>query len=304
MNDLFAIVGISKQAHAQALQAKKKSNNKKETILAQIRAIRLDHPRMGLRKLYARIKPDGIGRDAFIALASDAGLAVRRVRNPMKTTRASRYQRFPNLIAGTTLNDLNQVWVSDITYYRLNQRHFYITLIMDLYSRRILGACVAPGLHADWLIALLQTTIESRLGKPHASAPSEQTTARQLIHHSDRGSQYRSDGYLRTLAEANIAVSSAMNVLDNAHNERLNGIIKQEYLDCWAITTQEELEQAVAKIVERYNTERPHFSLALRTPMDFEAYLQETPIDEHPRMTITPEYALRAGSMERLPHKT
>lgn len=89
MNDLFAIVGISKQAHAQALKAKKKGNSKKESILAQSRAMRRDHPRMGLRKLYARIKPDAIGRDAFIALATDAGLALRRVRNPIKTTRTS-----------------------------------------------------------------------------------------------------------------------------------------------------------------------------------------------------------------------
>lgn len=256
-----------------------------------MRRLRQEQPRLGLRKLYTIIQPEQVGRDRFMALATGAGLALRPVRSRRRTTRPVTDRRFPNLIAGRTLNDVNQVWVSDITYYRVADDFYYITLLMDLYCRSILGACVAPTLHAHWSVELLRSALTAR-GIPIAETiPSElpDTNAinqNRLIHHSDRGSQYLSDAYLHVLRQANVAVSTCTNVYDNAHCERLNGIIKQEYLDCWPISTPAELNAALAKAVRLYNQKRPHTNLGLRTPCAFQEYLADTPLEQHPRMAI------------------
>jgi putative transposase len=282
MTQLYAIAGLSKQAAQQARIRHTQRTVDTEELLRHIRRLRQDHPRLGLRKLYHLLHPKPVGRDRFIALASEAGLALPTVRSRRKTTQAVRKRRFANLVAGQTLDDINQVWVSDITYYSLGSDFYYITLLMDLYSRMILGACAAPSLHAHWSVALLQEALTMRA----ITAPAAGAAPTRLIHHSDRGTQYLSDAYLQLLDEAGVLVSTCSSVYDNAHSERLNGILKQEYLDCWVINTPADLHTALQKAVRLYNDQRPHHALALRTPSAFELYLAATPRSEHPPMTI------------------
>lgn len=286
MNARYAVAGISKQAVQQARTRRAGATASHDALLAQARLLRQQHPRLGLRKLYHLLHPEQIGRDRFIALATAAGLALPRVRSGQKTTQTSRFRQFPNLIAGAILTDINQVWVSDITYYRLGRGFYYITLLMDLYSRLILGACAAPSLHAHWSVAVLKQALAVR-GVPAPASGGEE--ADRLIHHSDRGSQYLSAAYLELLAAAGVAVSTCSSVYDNAHCERLNGILKQEYLDCWRIDAPAQLHRALKTAVRLYNTQRPHQQLALRTPVDFEQYLAATPLAEHPPMRIATE---------------
>jgi transposase InsO family protein len=284
MNVLYAYAGISKQAHQQWRIDQLQRDCDDEQVIAQIRQQRLLHPRMGLRKLHGLLALESgidVGRDRFIAVAMAAGLGVDRAVNRRRTTYGVN-SRYRNLLVGTTLTDVNQVWVSDITYYWVGRGFSYLTLLMDLYSRKIVGACAAQSLHAHWSVATLKQALIAR--QIHSET--------RLIHHSDRGSQYLSKDYLEVLAQRQVAVSTCEIVYENAHAERVNGIIKQEYLDAWRIDSHRALLESLPIAIERYNTGRPHGRLANRTPEAFEEYLTRLPIAEHPPMPIWPQQPL------------
>lgn len=284
MNQLYCCVGISKQAHQQWRVDHDRRDCDSQQVIAHILKHRELHPRMGLRKLhglYDSASGADVGRDRFIAVAMAAGLGVARSVNRQRTTYAVS-SVYRNLLVGKTLTDVNQVWVSDITYYWVGRAFSYISLLMDLYSRKIVGACAAPSMHAYWSVTTLNEALLAR----------DIHTDSGLIHHSDRGSQYLSKDYLGALAQLQVAVSTSAIVYENAHAERINGIIKQEYLDAWGIDSHAALLESLPIAVERYNTGRPHGRLANTTPDAFEDYLTTLPIDEHPRMLIWPQQPL------------
>lgn len=284
MKQLYQQAGLSKQAHEQWLTHQSQRQEHDEQIRGFILEQRLVHPRMGLSKLHGlflQYSEVSLGRDRFIAIATAAALGLPRTVNRQRTTYAVD-SSYANLLVGKTVTDVNQVWVSDITYYRVGGGFSYITLLMDLYSRRIVGSYVARSMHACWSVAALQQgLLERRI-----------TISSGLIHHSDQGSQYLSGTYLAMLASYGVAVSTAEIVYENAHAERVNGIIKQEYLDAWRIDSHSQLIDSLTLAVQRYNSSRPHGSLGGRSPETFENYLKRLPIDEHPSMPIWPQQPL------------
>jgi len=155
---------------------------------------------------------------------------------------------------------VNQVFVSDITYYRVNNNFHYITLIMDLYSRKIVGYCASKDLRA------LNTTIKA-LNKLKKSVNKE--NIKDAIIHSDGGGQYYSDEFLKLTKKLNLTNSMAYSVFENSHAERLNGTIKNEYLQFSYIDSFSKLEKELYKAVYKYNNERPHLKLNYITPNDF-----------------------------------
>lgn len=266
MNDIYLIAAISRQGHAQAMIHHRAAINKQIAYIGLMYKIREMHPGMGLRSMYEQFKPEGIGRDGFIALGLWEGLRLRAYQSPIKTTRGVKNSRYRNLLEDFEVTDVNQLWVSDITYYELGTAHYYIVLIMDVYSRRIVGYSVANNMRAENNISALSMALSIRGIQDYEG---------KLIHHSDRGSQYTSNDYTDLLQDYGIAISMCSNVLENAHSERLNGTIKNDYLRRWGITIEKDLYRSTAKAVENYNN-RIHRSLPKMTPIQFETYIKES----------------------------
>lgn len=276
MKDVYLLCGISKQAHFQAMKRQVQLKTKEQLYVGFIDEVRQFHPGMGLRLIYEQFNPEGIGRDAFIALGLINGFRLRKYTNPIKTTRAVKSSRYPNLLGNKWVTDVNQVWVSDIFYFSITGVHYYIVLIMDVYSRRIVGYNAADNLRAENNIKALAMALNLRGIDQYNE---------QLIHHSDRGSQYISDDYTNLLDDFGICISMCANVLENAHAERVNGTIKNDYLRRWHIKDGKNLNNWLKKAVDGYNS-RHHDSLSKQTPINYEIYLKEPNNDKREKMNI------------------
>lgn len=275
MKELYLIAGVSKQGHFNALLQWSIEAAKEPYFIGLIVEVREMHPGMGLRTMHEQFRPEGIGRDAFVALGLRAGFRLRAPENPQITTRAIKNRRYENLLAGRRFTGVNQLWSSDLFYFSLQGRHYYGVLIMDVYSRRIVGWSMADNMRAENNVRALQRALSLR-GIPHYG--------QQLIHHSDRGSQYISDDYTTALDDHGIRVSMCKEVLENSHIERANGTIKNDYLKRWPIHTERQLFEHMEMAVNNYNNRRHH---ALRmTPIQFETYVKDLPDEKKPKMEI------------------
>ena len=243
-------------------------------LMEQTREI---HPGMGLRTMYGMLQPENIGRDAFIALGLSEGFRLCSVEKKVRTTYSIKSNRYTNLLVGKWFTDINQVWSSDITYLYCLGKFYYIVMIMDVYSRRIIGYSLADNMRAENNFAALKMALMFRgITNYHKT----------LIHHSDKGSQYASDLYTQTLDDYGIAISMCDDVLENSHIERVNETIKNQYLNRMQINSEKELIQKVKSVMETYNNLRPHQSLNEITPCEFEGRLLKTPIEQRIKMDI------------------
>lgn len=223
--------------------------------------IRRDHPSMGSRDMYLMLKPCELGRDRFEAFCRENGLLQVRYRNASRTTDSRGVTRFDNLLIGLELTAINQVWVSDITYYEMMKRFYYLTFIMDAYSRRILGYAVSERLFTEQTtLPALEMAVRTRAGY----------SLRGCILHSDGGGQYFDQGLLKRTQELKMLNSMCEYPWENGKAERVNGIIKNNYLYHWKPSGKGELLQAVDRAVRLYNEEKPHSSLGKVTPITFE----------------------------------
>lgn len=275
MNDLYAYFEISKQGHYDAIDRGRAIEDKLPCYLGFIQEIRDMHPGMGLRTMYTQFQPEGIGRDAFIELGLDLGFRLRRHRNPHRTTYSVKSNRFFNLLGDKRFTGVNQLWVSDIFYFFIASQHYYVVLLMDVYSRRIIGYSVADNMRAENNILALNRALAFRGIKDYAQT---------LIHHSDRGSQYVSNDYTDLLDRYGIQISMCNDVLENAHCERVNGTIKNDYLNRWDIRNFEQLKQRVLDAVDNYNN-RVHRTLKM-TPIGFETCVKELSAEMRPVVEI------------------
>ena len=248
-----------------------------QELIKQSWAIRKNHPRMGAKIIYDKLQPVNIGRISFEQLLMKHGFRLRKIRKFIHTTDSSGIVIYSNLIAGIILNNINQVWVSDITYYMLGAKVYYIITIMDLYSRRIIGQSVSEYMKAiDTSMKCLTMALKFRGIKEY----------KELIHHTDRGTQYRSNDYIKLLGDYKIKISMCKCALDNAHMERLNGTIKNDYLYQYEPEDFKELKSNLTKTVKNYNEDKPHSSLNKMTPVAFENYIATLESDKRPKMKI------------------
>lgn len=253
----------------------------KEAIVKEIvEEIRQNNPEMGLRKIHTRLNPKGIGRDEFIRIGMNNGLGISPMRCFHKTTYSDGSRYFPNLTGDLVINDINQVWCSDITYFRVKDVFYYITLVQDVYDRSIVGWHVHEDLKTIANCIALQKAFKTRNCSDFGG---------KLIHHSDRGCQYTSYQYTGMLNDAGIRISTCNSVYENAFVERLNGIIKNEYLRQMNITGLSELKKALDKAVESYNNERPHMKLNYMTPVEYAEYISSISLDERPSFKMYKE---------------
>lgn len=272
MKAVYLLCDLTKQAHYQAMQRLVRQQEKSKTYIGLMLETREIHPGMGLRTMYEMHQPEGIGRDQFIALGLQEGFRLKAVEKFTRTTYSVKSNRYRNLLVGKRFTDVNQIWSSDITYFYCLDRFFYIVMIMDVYSRRIIGYSIADNMRGENTLAALKMALALRgLSNYHG----------QLTHHSDKGSQYVSDIYTDTLTDYGIQISMCDDVYENTHIERLNDTIKNQYLNRRDIITELKLREEVARTMETYNTKRPHQSLNDRTPVAYEAYLKTVPKEEH-----------------------
>ena len=259
--------GISRQAYYQHDWHLSEEIFEHGLILEEIKNIRKRHHRMGVRKLYELLSPFiqehsiKMGRDALFDVLSVHGMLVRKRKRHIRTTSSYHWlKKYPNLIIDFIPTQPNQLWVSDITYWKTGDFCFYISLISDAYSRKIVGYHLSENLHTEQTLKALYMALSDLNGKPD--------TLRQLIHHSDRGSQYCSSSYVNQLKKNNISISMTQSgdPLENAIAERVNGIIKDEYLLNYQCNNINDARKLLTQAVAFYNTERPHSSIGNYTP--------------------------------------
>lgn len=257
--------GITRQAYYQSNWEGISTTIEEELIIKEVKEIRKNHRRMGTRKLYERLQSFTqehhikIGRDALFSLLSANNLLVRKRKRRVQTTQSYHWLRkYPNLIRDFIPKGINQLWVSDITYWKMNETHVYLSFITDAYSHKIVGYNLGETLETMESLQALRMALSALGAESHS----------QLIHHSDRGIQYCSHTYVKLLQDYNIQISMTENgnPLENAVAERLNGIIKGEYLDNFNVSSIEEAKQLLKVSVQLYNSERPHMSIGNLTP--------------------------------------
>ena len=235
--------------------------------MQRVLEIRKNHRHIGTRKLYELLQPFFIehqikmGRDALFDLLSANFLLVRRKKRKISTTNSyHRFKKYPNLIRNFIPSSPNQLWVSDITYWKTENGFVYISFITDAYSRKIVGYHVSQTMEAAQTIEALKMAISGLNKGPDCHF--------QLTHHSDRGVQYCSDLYVNLLKGNNIQISMTENgdPLENAIAERINGIIKEEYLNDYSVDNIKQAKELLETVVKLYNQERPHQSIGYLTP--------------------------------------
>jgi putative transposase len=262
--DLCSWFGVSRQAYYQSKRRIQQDLIEQDLLLEKIATIRKDHKRLGGRKLFLKLEDFMLdhnikmGRDAFFDLLRDHNLLIKQRKRYHVTTNSNHWmKKYPNLIKDVEPLGPNHIWVSDITYWKTRGGHYYISFITDAYSRKIVGYHVADTMEAIESIAALKMAIKTL-----------QPGTTGLIHHSDRGSQYCSSGYVKILKNNKIAISMTENgdPLENAIAERINGIIKGEYLFDYDITSLSKAKEVLKSVVKLYNDDRPHSSIGNATP--------------------------------------
>jgi transposase InsO family protein len=249
---------MSKQNFHQQLGRQLLQEEEKAQLLIIVRQIRDDHPTMGAKVMYRMIHPKSLNRDKFIEFYNQEGFKIKREKNYRRTTNSSGVIRFPNLILDFQLTAVNQIFVSDITYYQLSNRFYYLTFIMDLYSRMIKGYSVSKTLRT------LDTTIpavEMLMSKLPPRGNS--------ILHSDGGGQYYSKDFL-SITKGVFRHSMCETIYENAHAERINGTIKNSYIKPYNPRNFSELNKVCTAAIKKYNQFRPHQSLNYLSPLEFE----------------------------------
>jgi putative transposase len=260
---LCSLLGYSRQAYYKGIKTEATKSIKSRAIVNQIKLIRKDQPRTGSDKVHLLLADfkqcHGIkmGRDALLELMREEHLLVRPKRRRAKTTFSfHRFHKYPNQIKGFAPNEPNRLWVSDITYLPVNQSFAYLSLVTDAYSRKIVGYNLGKTLESTGCEQALKMAIRDN-----------PVRCEHMLHHSDRGVQYCSSGYIKLLGEGHIGISmtESGDPLENALAERVNGILKNELL-AEKYDHYDQAQSAVAKAVSLYNNERLHSSIAMLTP--------------------------------------
>lgn len=218
-------------------------------------------PRLGTRKMYHILEHSlrklHVGRDKLFSILKANDMLIKPKRNYRITTDSHhRFRKYKNLIEDMLLEQPEQVWVSDITYIGGRDRNCYLALVTDAYSKKIMGYDVSNSLATEGSLRALNMAIKQRIYK------------KSLIHHSDRGLQYCSTNYQKILKKKNISPSmtESYDPYANAIAERVNGILKQEFLlEDYHVNIQT-MKLLVEDAIAIYNTKRPHWSCYMKTP--------------------------------------
>jgi transposase InsO family protein len=254
MSQLHKYVGVTRQAIGQYCKRQDAFDNKVLCLLSEVEELRKEHPGCGVEKMYYSLNPGFIGRDRFIELFMDLGFRLKKRINYKRTTYAVA-SKYTNLIKGLSVSAPSVVWQSDITYYDVNDKFYYVVFIIDVYTKIIVGYNVSDNMRATANVKAMEMALGS------FKAP--------LIHHSDRGGQYIYNEYIDLLEDKKCKISMCKSSQDNAYAERINRTIKEEYLDHWKPSDFKQLKYYTQRAVDHYNSKRLHNSLDRMKPLAF-----------------------------------
>lgn len=254
--------GINRQVYYRSIKRTKFRRTLAEQVVGLVEEQRAAQPRLGTRKLYhilnLKLKALKVGRDKFFNILKANHLLIKPKRSYHVTTWSHhRFRKHPNLIKELNIKRPEQVWVSDITYIGRREKPCYLSLITDAYSKKIMGYEVSDSLSTQGCINALKMAHNNRIFRTEP-----------LIHHSDRGIQYCSDEYQYFLMKYNLKCSMTQNSdpYENAVAERINGILKQEFMiDAYHLELYL-MKKLIAETINKYNQIRPHWSNYMLTP--------------------------------------
>ncbi|EDP94523.1 IS3 family transposase [Kordia algicida OT-1] len=256
------LLGVSRQVYYRAIRSKEKRQCIASDVIELVQSVRIEQPRIGTRKLYHILQESlrslGVGRDRLFAILKANHMLIKPKRSYHITTNSHhRFRKHNNVIENLDVNRPEQVWVADITYVGNRANPMYLSLITDAYSKMIVGYYLSNTLAVDSSIKALKQAVKNR------KYPKE-----RLIHHSDRGLQYCSNQYQRILTKSHIkcSMTESYDPYQNAVAERINGILKQEFLMGTSKIDIKLMKKIVQQSIKVYNTKRPHLSCQMLTP--------------------------------------
>lgn len=256
------MLGVNRQVYYRSHKSSKTKQKVAVKVVGMIEKVRVRMPKLGTRKLYHilndELKELGVGRDRLFAIMRANHLQIIPKRQYHVTTDSHhRFKKHRNLVESLIVERPEQLWVADITYIGTRTCPMYLSLVTDAYSKKIVGVNLSESLHATGALSALKEALKQR---KYPNKP--------LIHHSDRGLQYCCDQYQKVLNKNKIlcSMTEQYDPYQNAIAERVNGIVKQEFIQGILINDLNLMTKLVRQAVAIYNNERPHLSCELNTP--------------------------------------
>lgn len=265
VEEICLVHGISRQSYYQWKKREIKENYEEEIVLQLVQEKRKRQTKVGGKKLYKMLRITfkemefRLGRDRLFNILRDNGLLVKRKRKYIRTTNSNhRFWVYENLIKEVKVDYPNQILVGDITYLQTEEGFLYLALLTDVYSRKIVGYDVSESLSIEGSLRALKMALSGVREK------------KGMIHHSDRGIQYCSKDYTKLLQKNGIKISMAEkgNPYENAIAERVNGILKIEFLLEQRFRSKQEARESVKEAIKIYNEERLHMTIGYITPAE------------------------------------
>jgi len=256
------LFGVNRQVYYRNIKNIKRRKSRAVQVIELVESVRLQMPKIGTRKLYFLLEDElkqlKVGRDMlFRILKANHMLIIPKRRYHITTNSHHRFRKHKNLIENVVPEKPEQIWVSDITYVGNRQNPMYLAIVTDAYSKQIMGHDLSNSLDVSGSLRALKMAVKNRKYKNNV-----------VTHHSDRGLQYCSNEYQRLLkrSKLNCSMTESYDPYANAVAERVNGILKGEFIGYKNNHSLNIMKKIVDDSIDIYNEQRPHFSCYYKTP--------------------------------------